>query len=625
MPDAAQTEEMNHFLRSHKAFLFILMSLLAFMVASPAFSQKWEQVRSSSEYLCGEGYGNSIDEADQQALSDLISKISLNVSASKQGEDKSAVRNGQVDESSQFSMTVQTYSQATLTNTERVILHNEPDAHVGRWIKKSELNRIFAGRIAKIKDMVGAALKAETKGKADDALRNYYWALTLLKSLQYPNEVMFTDDEGKEHCLFTWIPERMGGVFDDLHASVAKREGDNIDLFITYRGKAVNSVDYTYFDGSSWSNIYSAKDGRGVLEMAPGSQPQNLQLKYEFEYRSQAKIDPELESVLTIVKSTAMRKAYSNVSMGGKMTVVTEDMARASFSSNTNASAGAPRQVSDGAAYMIIVDKVVQAIKNKNHSSVRSLFTDEGWDIYTRLINYGSARIVGTPSCSFVQTGDYVTGRSVQMAFSFKTGGRKSFVEDVSFTFDSNKKISSLAFGLGNTAVDDILNKGAWNENTRAALMAFLENYKTAYALKRREYIRNLFDDDAVIIVGNVLRKAPQQLTKDMGGVQIGNADVTRRNRYTKDQYLSNLNRCFDNNEFINIRFADNDVRKMGKGGELYAIQISQDYYSSTYGDKGYLFLMVDINDPANPIIKVRTWQPEKDPNFGLYSAADFF
>jgi hypothetical protein len=39
------------------------------------------------------------------------------------------------------------------------------------------------------------------------------------------------------------------------------------------------------------------------------------------------------------------------------------------------------------------------------------------------------------------------------------------------------------------------------------------------------------------------------------------------------------------------------------------------DYYSSTYSDTGYLFLMVDMNDAKQPIIKVRTWQPERDPN----------
>jgi hypothetical protein len=87
---------------------------------------------------------------------------------------------------------------------------------------------------------------------------------------------------------------------------------------------------------------------------------------------------------------------------------------------------------------------------------------------------------------------------------------------------------------------------------------------------------------------------------------------------------LVNLKKCFKRNEFVNLRFSNNDVMKMGIGGELYAIQIQQDYYSSTYGDKGYLFLMVDINNPEKPLIKVRTWQPEKDPDFGLYGPGDF-
>ena len=56
----------------------------------------------------------------------------------------------------------------------------------------------------------------------------------------------------------------------------------------------------------------------------------------------------------------------------------------------------------------------------------------------------------------------------------------------------------------------------------------------------------------------------------------------------------------------------------MSKGGELYCIQIKQDYYSSNYGDSGYLFLMVDLNRPDAPIIKVRTWQTQPDPDFGL-------
>ncbi len=59
-------------------------------------------------------------------------------------------------------------------------------------------------------------------------------------------------------------------------------------------------------------------------------------------------------------------------------------------------------------------------------------------------------------------------------------------------------------------------------------------------------------------------------------------------------------------------------------GGELYGVHIRQDYYSTNYGDTGYLTLLVDFNDPDAPLIKVRTWQPEPDPDFGLITPYDF-
>ena len=602
----------------------ITVVLLAVLFTLPLLAQSWESVKNNREYLCGEGWGSSIDEADKQALNALISKIAVNVSSSSSSSDKSTVKNGELDEVSQFSSSVNTYAQATLTNTERVIIKNEPDAHVGRWIKRSEIEKIFASRIAKAKDLVELALQAEAKGKADDALRNFYWSLTLLKSLQRPNDVTYTDMDGQSHLLVTWIPEKMNEVFDNLEAKIIKRTGDDVELFVTYKGKPVNSVDYTYFDGQGWSNIYSAKDGRGVLELASGNQSSMFQMKYEFEYRGQAQIDREIESVLNVVKSTPMRGAYTNLKASSVSKAPAREVARATFSSTDASVMAAPATVKDGSAYMSVINKVTKAIQTKNHSAVRNLFTDEGWDVYLRLIQYGNARLVGTPTCQFYQNGDGVIGRGVQMAFSFKTGVRKSFVEDVVFSFDSDKKITNIAFGLGNTAADDILNKGVWSEKARMALMNFLENYKTAYGLKRLDYIRSVFDDDAVIIVGNVLRSATMDKDRESGVATISNNAIIKKNRYTKDQYLDNLKRCFASNEFINIRFANNDVYKMARGGEVYAIQIAQDYYSSTYGDKGYLFLLVDINNPDKPIIKVRTWQPEKDPNFGLYGPGDF-
>ena len=47
-------------------------------------------------------------------------------------------------------------------------------------------------------------------------------------------------------------------------------------------------------------------------------------------------------------------------------------------------------------------------------------------------------------------------------------------------------------------------------------------------------------------------------------------------------------------------------------------------YFSTNYADKGYLFLMVDLRNPKEPIIHVRTWQPEKDPNGKVFGIEDF-
>lgn len=614
--------------------IIVIVCALVFYVSAGA--QSWETVRNSKEYIWGEGFGASVEEADKHALSDLISKIAVNVSSMNKTTIRSTNVNGEVSGNTDFSNFIASYSQATLTNTQRVIIHNEPDAHVGRWIKVSEVDKIFRQREQKIREMVKTALMAEQKGKADDALRNWYWALKLNESLQYPNQTTYTDDTGQSHVLSVWIPQRMNAVFDDLKATVVNRNGQELDLRITYKGKPVNSVDYTYFDGQNWSNIYSARDGVGTLELTAGNDGRTLQLKYEYAYTGQAQIDPEVNSVLNVAPTTPMRKAYADVAGTGsgvannaapiELRQTDNPVVKGgdnSFSSTDESVKEAPALLADGEAYNKVLNRVAQAISRHSAQEIENCFTKEGYQIYQKLIAYGNARIVGNPEYILYQNGQDVVCHGLKMSFAFKQGLKKQFVEEMVFTFNKDKKICNIAFGLGQTAEDDILYKGVWNENTRKAIMNFLENYKTAYALKRLDYIRELFDDNAVIIVGSELKQTVMTRNNEHGA-SFKNNTIIRRNRYTKDQYLRNLARCFAQNEFVNVRFGSNDIRKLAKGGEVYAIQLFQDYYSTHYGDQGYLFLMVDINDPDNPVIKVRTWQKERDPDFGLYGPEHF-
>jgi hypothetical protein len=623
----SQTTEMK------KVFLFLILAKACLL----ATAQNWDGVKASKDYIWGEGTGETVAEADKQALSDLTSKIVTHVSSSFDIIEEEKVSNNKLDAMSYVKSRVNTYSQITLNNTERIIINNEPDAVVGRWIKRAEVNRLFEARKARARDLIETALRAEEEGRIDDALRSYYWSFALVRSLQRPNEATYNED-GKERIMMNWIPEKMNDIFSHINVQAVKKTADDVELVVTYKGRPVSSMDYTFFDGRDWSNIYSAKDGRGVLELAAGNVSDSYDLKIEFEYRGESHIDKEIESVLNVVKSTAMKKSYiavkapstnnpsANIQEIATSTTTpiysnTSSLVSTNTFSDTNpAIAKAPEMAANPEKYGKVMAKVLSAIRTRNYASANECFTPVGLDIYNKLISYGSAKIVGTPTPTFYNNAYGVVARGVQMAFSFKNGLRKSFVEDIVFSFDENAKIYNIAFGLGKTAEQDILCKGVWDESTRVAIMDFLENYKTAYALERHDYIKQLFDDDAVIIIGNETRRP---VTHSERGNTFANDKIIRYNRYTKDQYLKNLKACFNSNEFINIRFGENDVQQL-KGGKVYSIQISQDYYSSSYGDKGYLFLMVDMHDPKEPVIKVRTWQPEKDPNFGLYGPGDF-
>lgn len=601
-----------------------IISIICTMYLVPAFSQSWDEVkRNSNVYLFGEGWGATVEEADQQALAALISKISIAVSSDFTITEDEKSTNGVLDAQSYTNLKVQTYSSATLTNTERLVIDNNPDeAHIGRFIKRSELNKIFEGRIRTLKEYIRLGMVAEENGKIDDALRNYYWAYSLLKSVQRPAEVQYADEEtGKNIHPLTWIPERMDNIFDDLEVKIANNDGTNVDLMFTHKGKPVSSLDFTFFDGRNWSNIASVKNGRGTMEFCSGMVPENIQINYEYAYRGQAHINQEIKSVLSVIKVGAFRGSRVNLQTGKEKNSTTDKTdVQLKPASKKNATIS---PVADERPYREVLSKVVAAIKTKSYNSVQDYFTEDGKDMFKRLIQYGSARILNTNECAFYQFDDNVVARSIQMSFSFKKGVRTNFVEDVVFTFNKEGKIDCLAFGLDAKAKADIMNRGAWPIEARQTIMEFLENYKTAYALERIDYLRSIFDDDAVIIVGHVAQRFEAVNPRKDGPVTYRNNTYVRRTQYSKEQYLKHLEACFRANEFVNIRFANNDVRK-AKDGEEYGIQIKQDYYSTNYGDEGYLYIQVDLNDRKEPIIKVRTWQPEPDPEVGLFGLGNF-
>jgi len=138
--------------------------------------------------------------------------------------------------------------------------------------------------------------------------------------------------------------------------------------------------------------------------------------------------------------------------------------------------------------------------------------------MFNKLINYGNAKIIASPELRFVAYNDKVICRSIPMCFNFKSNN-KQFVENVAFYFDKEGRVENLTFGLSKSALNDIVQKDIWSEKNRMILVTFLENYKTAYALKRIKYIEQIFADDALIITGSIVKVKPNEQNRYKGRI----------------------------------------------------------------------------------------------------------
>ncbi len=355
------------------------------------------------------------------------------------------------------------------------------------------------------------------------------------------------------------------------------------------------------------------------MEMQPAYTPEYFQVRYEYEYVGEAQIDNEIHNVLeTMVKCPSFPQAQVSVSADKRISKHSAEYAVLSVLENyvPNLETSSEQKVT--AKCDSVMKHVTAAIRTKQYDGIRSYFSEEGYDVFTRLINYGKGRIIGEPKLSYSTLNGDTYCRSIPMNFSFSRN--RKFVEDVVFVFNKDGLIDNVSFSLGKVATNDILGSSeSWSVEAKNVLVNFLETYKTAYALKRIDYLNSIFADDALIITGKVVTKSMRM----QDGLYTNNRYI-RLNKQTKDQYIRNLRRMFKSREYVNIKFANNEVKKMGKGGEVYSIQIKQDFFSSTYGDSGYLFILVDLNKPNEPTIRVRAWQEEPDPEWGKYGPEMF-
>lgn len=602
--------------------------------ANASVKEKLKEIQESGEYIYGLGHSKTLRKAQELALANLSSQISTNVSSNFEYLMSKETEGDDTQFNEQVNSIIKTYSRTSLKQALQLIVKDEPDATVVRYIKISDLDKVFESRKEKAISFAKAAEKYENESKLADALSYYYWALALLRSCPNGDEMTIRLGLNEEQLLSTYIFNQIKDILHGISVTAVSNTKENdgsrsIGINVNYNGAPAVNFNYTYNNGENRTDINHLQNGEDLLVVSEDFNLSKIDLRAEYICEEEANMDSELRDVLDNTDEVPLTIAKlqikglkelneKNVSeLDTEIKLVKTD---AVDDANKRFATVEYLNNDESKQYLSIMQNVEKAIRNKNYESVKGLFTIEGYDMFNRLVNYGKARLLKAPEIKFSRLGDEVTCRSFPMSFTF-SGNYRKFVEDVVFRINSQGLIFEVAFGLEKKSVDDIMDNGNKNYSvaSRQILINFMESYKTAYALARLDYLDKIFSNDAIIITGTVVRET------GFGDLKPKNLEHVKYTRQTKSQYLKNLERCFNSNEFVNIHFAETRFKK-STGKEVYGIQLKQDYYSSNYGDTGYLFLLLDLTQPKEPSVKVRAWQPDLDPTIpdGRLDISDF-
>ena len=598
----------------------VFYCLIIITISLNALTITIDEIRNSDEYLTGYGKASTYEKADQKALKDLISKISVQVEAQftniYEEEDETLKEYTQ--------LIVNTYSNTTLRNAlSKVDEESEPGKIIVlRYIEQENLDKLFKARRKKIIDYTKTAIKAESEARIGDALRYYYWALLLLRSHPENNEIQFCFDEGDIRLLITALPDCINRIFSFLSFEIASDKFDPeinkrlIKLYVNYNNKSVQSLDFSYYTGDNWSKNVTVKDGIGVTEYYDESaiNLSEIDLKTEYRYYNKRSIDGEIRDVIEDTNnpsfSVSRYKIYLDEESEPEVEMQEVHVELESFSGSV-----------DEMKYSDIMENIIDGIKSKNYTKMREFFTANGFDNFQKIVGYGNAQLIDDELSLFTaEINNSTFVRSIPMLFSFPENDRQ-FVDKLCFVFNEEDKVDAINFTLGEKAEKDILDQNReWGSlENKYQLIQFMEFYKTAYCLKDLEFVKDVFAENALIIVGHILEdyKKIENIDNSLG-------DRIEYIRLDKEEYINRLKTVFKSNEYVNVHFEDNLVIRANGKDKVYGIQIAQHYYSTNYSDKGYLFLMIDLTNENKPIIWVRTWQPEKNPDGSVIGLKDF-
>lgn len=624
------------------SLILILLSLFVHAQDIEANRDIMSRIMLDTEhYHYATATADSFDLAIQQAVGILAGQIMTKVEGETTITQSEQEINGEISSASYFSNINKTFTDVRLTDyhvlmvgkpTKKkkeyeafVYISSDKVTEIIEEIKQSEIEAARE-RERQLKSDVqfyyDEGLRAIKDIRIGDALKCFYWGYLLSSGTNV--ELEKSNKTQPADALFSLLLDK---TLSNINVLCEGQKTEQVNEFQSLYVKKlgfyytdssnvyhkITCLDFKYNNGNTYVDGPRVRDGVSVAELHYNLDKTNVHCIYNYD---SSETPPQLQEKVKNKKNKTYASADKLVEFDTEyIEAPLISPAPIAFMDYNSASKKQDLDTARIETLTRIMHNIEVGIQSKIYGDIANYFTEDGYDCFNKLIRYGNASIIGQPKYEFVTFGDLVICRSITMQFRFRNN--KKFVENVIFRFNEDNQIESLAFALTDVAQHDIMDNEDWNRDSRLTLLSFMEDYQTAYALGRIEYLESIFSENALIISGY---KVFNKVSSD--GVKL--RGYTHYDTMSKSQYMAKLRRHFKTKEYINLNFTETDFNQAGNTKDFFGIRVRQEYFSSNYGDVGYLFLLVDLREEV-PVIHVRAWQDDKLPVDQLFSLKDVY
>ncbi|MEA3500207.1 MAG: hypothetical protein U9R41_04210, partial [Candidatus Marinimicrobia bacterium] len=520
-----------------------------------------------------------------------------------------------------------THSTATLKNVKSI---KKPVSNgkieVFCYLKKSEVNKIFQQRKKLISEIVSKAHQYEQEYNYAHALKNYYFANILLNSLSDQNVIY----NGRNYT--TLIPNKIHKILLNTNFKYVNKYDISanemeVTLKVLSNGHPISLLDFTFWDGRSQVNV-QAKDGIASLRLVGSSidfKKLRVNIKYSYyqcrkEYNVIADLwDLVLKPVYRGAKVIKLeKKKKKNLGIISKPIVVskTDDF---NIQLKTDQDSVPLKNIGQS------TQKLLKLINNNNISKIKRSYSNDNF-LKTKVVDYlkynnakPQDRNIGA-KVNKTENGWEV--RKIRMLHNYPSIHKQS-TEYMVLDFSKDGELRDINIAITKQLYDKFVKQGKFGRDwdNRQQIIKFLEKYRTAYMSRDINTVEKMFAEDALIIVGRKIKRkkiSPEEIYN-----KFGNEPDYEYIRMKKEEYNKRQKQVFDHQKDIFLDFASFEINRKNNQPSVYGVEMRQNYFSTTYSDEGYLFLLIDFSK-EDPTIYVRAWQPNEWDEDKLISSGNF-